>query len=507
MYFPPISCIMRPFDRNEGITDMKKVFSFLIALTLLCTLVGCGEKEEVAPVAAPVAEAAPNAGVIDLMGSSIGATTEAVSISGTTATITAGGEYTLRGTLDNGQIVVNAAEEGARVLLHLDGVTMTNATEPCILVQQCDKLKLILDEGSANVLTSGTEGELVDAAKDASGGVIFSEDDLDFEGSGKLELRGYINNGVTCKDDLAVQGGEITVIAANNGLRGSESVEIEGGKLTVTALGDGIKSTSAKKENKGYVSLSGGEVEINCGGDGIAAETQLLITGGSVRVTTTGAPEVSSAKALKGLTGVMISGGSFTLDTTDHCVRSGGDMEISGGSFSLRSTMGRGFSAKGLLHFSGQPQITVDAIEDGLYSEREITVEGGSFSIAAGEDGIHAGQSGSGQGIVTLNGGDILISAYQDAIDAKVALHLNGGNLLACGKSKTVKLPSEQSSQNSITCAIGGHTGSQLLITDVGGATVGEMNAVYPFTSVLFSRAGLGRCQFSCDGATVSEEP
>lgn len=486
---------------------MKKALSFLIAFSLLFALSGCTDKEAAAATAQSAETPAQDAGVIDLMGSSIGATTEAVSINGTTATIIAGGEYTLRGTLDNGQIVVNAAEEGARVILHLDGVTMSNATEPCIWVQQCDKLKLVLDEGSENVLTSGTEGELVDAAKDANGGVIFSEDDLDFEGSGKLELRGFINNGVTCKDDLAVQGGEITVLAANNGLRGSESVEIEAGKLHITALGDGIKSTSAKKQNKGYVSLSGGEITISCGGDGIAAKTQLLISGGSVNISTTGSPDVGSAKGLKGQTGVMISGGSVTLDTTDHCVRSGADMEISGGSFSLRSTMGRGFSAKGLMHFGGEPQITVDAIEDGLYSEREIAIEGGSFSIAAGEDGIHAGQSGSGEGIVTLSGGDILISAYQDGIDAKVAFKLNGGNLLSVGKSKTIKLPSEQSGQSSITCALGGHSGSQLLITDMNGATLGEMNAVYPFTSVLFSRAGLGRCQFSCDGATVSEEP
>ena len=487
---------------------MKKTISFIIALALLCSLAGCGKKGGSASVSPQSAEITDeDVGVIDLMGSSIGCAAQGVSINGTIATITAGGEYTLRGRLDNGQIVVNAAEEGARVVLHLDGVTMSNAIAPCILVQQCDKLKLILDEGSENALTSGVEGELTEAPEDANGGVIFSEDDLDFEGSGKLELRGYLNNGVTCKDDLALQGGEITVIAANNGLRGSESVEIQAGKLTITALGDGIKSTSSKKEGKGYVSVTGGEININAGGDGIAAETQLLITDGSINVTTTGSPELSSAKGLKGRTGVMISGGTFTLNTTDHCIRSGADMEVGGGFFTLRSTMGRGISAYGDLRFSGNPEITVDAIEDGLYSESEIAVEGGSFSIAAGEDGIHAGQSGSGEGVVVISGGSILISAYQDGIDAKVSLQINGGDVLACGKSKTVKLPSEQSSQSSITCALGGHSGSQLLITDMNGATLGEMNAVYPFTSVLFSRAGLGRCQFSCDGATVSEEP
>lgn len=490
----------------ERIVAMKKAFSFLIVLSLLFSLAGCVSKDSAQPSSSGKEAPVVSVGVIDLMGSSIGAATETVSISGKTATITAGGEYTLRGTLDDGQIVVNAPEEGARVLLHLDGVRISNSAAPCIRVEQCDKLKLILDEGSDNILISGVEGALAPAAEDANGGVIFSEDDLDFEGSGKLELRGYLNNGVTCKDDLAVQGGEITILAANNGLRGSESVEIEAGKLNITALGDGIKSTSAKKENKGYVSVSGGEITLNCGGDGIAAETQLLISDGSFSITTTGEPEMASCKGLKAKTGIRISGGSFTLDTTDHCIRSGAALDIGGGSFALRASMGRGVSARGDLHISGEPDFTVDAIEDGLYSESEINIEGGSFSIAAGEDGIHAGQSGSGEGRVLINGGSILISAYQDGIDAKVALLINGGNVLSCGKSKTVKTASAQSAQSSIYCSIGGHAESQLRIT-MGGSTVGELTAVYPFTSVLFSRADLGVCSFSCDGTTVSEQP
>lgn len=487
---------------------MKKTLSLILILALVFVLCACGDKPEAESVQenAPEAEPAADAGVIDLAGSSIGCTSQTVSISGATATITAGGEYTLRGKLDNGQIIVNAAEEGARVLLHLDGVSISNSTEPCILVQQCDKLKLILDEGSENMLTSGAEGELTPAAEDANGGVIFSEDDLDLEGSGKLTIRGYVNNGVTCKDDLAVQGGDITVLAANNGLRGSESVEIEAGKLNITAMGDGIKSTSAKKENKGYVSVSGGEIIINCGGDGIAAETQLLISDGSFTIATDGEPELGSSKGLKGQTGVQITGGDFTLATTDHCIRSGADVEISGGSFALESSMGRGVSARGDLLISGEPTFAVDAIEDGLYSEAELRIDGGSFSIAAGEDGLHAGQSGSGEGVVNINGGSILISAYQDGIDAKVALNVNGGNVLACGKSKTPKMASAQSAQSSIYCELSGHAESPLLIT-MDGSTVGELNAVYPFSSVLFSRAGLGECVFICDGVTVSARP
>lgn len=480
---------------------MKRSFALLLCICMLLMLCSCGDKpaQSSEETPAPVSD-----GVITLSDGAVSSADPRVSISGKVATLTAGGEYTVSGELDGGQIVVDAAEDGARVLLHLSGVTMTNEEAPCIFVQQCDKLKLILDEGSENSLCSGVEGV---SYEEPSGAVIYSEDDLDVEGSGKLTVNGFINNGITCKDDLAIQGGELTITAANNGLRGSESVEIEAGKLTIVAGGDGVKSTSAKKEGKGYISVSGGEISVEAGGDGIAAETQLLISGGTVSVTTTGEPELGSCKGLKGSTGVQISGGTFTLDTTDHCIRSGGDAEISGGSFSLKSSMGRGVSAWGTLRFSGEPSLVVDAIEDGLYSETELYIEGGSFNIAAGEDGIHAGQSGSGEGIVTVTGGSILVSAYQDGIDAKIALRIMGGDLLACGKYKTPKTASAESSQGSIFAELGGHAGSALTITDGSGTVIGSLNAVYPFTHVLFSRAGLGVCEFSCEGSSVSAQP
>lgn len=486
---------------------MKRLFTFLLSFALVLGLCACGEKAETPPSTEQTQspEVVVADGTIELMGNTIQCNHPSVTVAGRLATINAGGEYTLRGNLDNGQIVVNAMEEGARVLLHMDGATITNTEAPCIYIQQADKVKLILDEGSENKLVSGVEGELTPPAAEVSGGVIFAEDDLDFEGSGKLEIIGYLNNGVTCKDDLAVQGGELTITAANNGLRASESLEVDAGSVTIYALGDGIKTTSAKKEGKGYISISGGKVDVECGGDGIAAETQLLISDGDITVTTTGAPELGSAKGLKAQTGIQISGGNMVLNTTDHAVRSFADLEVSGGSFTIRATMGRGFAALGDVRFTGTPTVNVDAIEDGIYSDADMYIDGGNFSIASGEDGLHAGQSGSGEGVLTISGGSILISAYQDGIDAKVALRINGGNVLSCGKSKVPKRPTEDSAQNSLYAAVTGHAGSVLELSDPAGNNIGSLNAIYPFTSVLFSRGGLGECTIRCDGVVVGQ--
>lgn len=465
---------------------MKKTFRIGTALLLgaLLTFGGCGEKDETA--AAP--EQALPAGQIVLRGDSIECNDPRVTVEGAVATVTAGGEYTLTGELNEGQIVVNTGEAAEKVSLTLDNVTVHNSSDAAIHVLQADKVKLILPEGSENTLTSGTEGMPLD--QDANGAVVFSEDDLDIEGSGALRIRGYINNGITCKDDLTVQGGVLTVTAANNGLRGSESVRFEEGTVTIEAAGDGVKSTSAKKDGKGFISVSGGVLTVTAGGDGLEAATQLLLSGGTVTVTTTGDPELGSSKGLKADAGILAEGGAFVLDTTDHAVRSGGELELRGGVFTVNSSMGRGFSARGELRVSGDTQLDINAVEDGILTDTDLFIEGGSFRIASGEDGIHAGDSMTGEGTVTISGGSILISAYEDAIDAKSHLYLHGGNVLAVGRSKTLKAFSVNSSQPSVAVMLSAPSQSEVTVS-AGGSVLGSMTSTYSFTQVLFSRSDL----------------
>ena len=84
-----------------------------------------------------------------------------------------------------------------KVTLTLNNASITCLDAPAIMVEKADKLKLVLADGSENTVTSGVEGTA--PAADASGAAIFSKDDLDIEGSGKLTVNGYINNGIASK--------------------------------------------------------------------------------------------------------------------------------------------------------------------------------------------------------------------------------------------------------------------------------------------------------------------
>ncbi len=413
-----------------------------------------------------------------------------VSIEGSIVTISAPGEYAVTGTLNDGRIIINTGEDPGDVTLTLAGVDITCLTDSAIYVAQAKNVDLILASGSTNIVTSGTEADMALVNDASSGAAIYAEDDLDIEGEGSLEVRGYINNGITCKDDLDINGGSISVIAANNGIRGSESVSVTGGVITVSAQNDGIKSTVADKAGKGFVEISGGDIAITAVGDGISAETSLNISGGSIAVDTTGDPTVISAKGIKANTDFAISGGTIVVNSTDHALKSSAGLSISGGSFNLNSSDGKGISANADLFISGG-EFAVKSVDDGIESATAVTIDGGSFTIVAGNDGLKAGEKGTGfepkVGTVMINGGSLSISAYADPIDAKALLLVNGGTVLASGLSKSIKNFSSDSAQPFLACSLNGSSNENLSVKNSGGSELASLVTAYGFNTVLFS--------------------
>ena len=92
-----------------------------------------------------------------------------VSINGSTVTISAPGEYTVTGKLDNGRIIINTGEVSGDVTLTLDGADITCLTDSAIYVAQARNVDIVLAPGSTNKITSGTEADLEKADGTASG--------------------------------------------------------------------------------------------------------------------------------------------------------------------------------------------------------------------------------------------------------------------------------------------------------------------------------------------------
>lgn len=415
--------------------NMKKLL-LIAALCALLLLAACSSTtgEPAASSAEPTATPDPVVR-IELGGGTATVPGGGARVDGSVVTIASGGEYALSGTLDDGQIVIDTGDEAMNVYLTLEGASVSNKTGPALWVKQAKNVHLILAEGTKSRFVSGTEADLAAFDGTQTGATVFAEDDLIFEGEGELEICGYINNGVTGKDDLKLKSGSLQILAAGNGFRGSESVEIKGGELSIVAGNDGVKSSSAKKEGKGYIAISGGTVVVEAQGDGISAETLLTVSGGAVTVDAQGDGLGQSSNALKAKTAIEISDGLLSLRSVEDAISCGGNVLISGGMQTI-STRG---------------------------------------------DGIQAGEKSSGAGDITISGGRLGINAMKRGLNARGSLLIDGGTVLAYIGSEKQSAPS--GSAACIFTAFPGAAGERLLLN--GEELVPESERA--FSMVLYS--------------------
>ncbi|MDL2254531.1 carbohydrate-binding domain-containing protein, partial [Ruminococcaceae bacterium OttesenSCG-928-I18] len=158
-------------------------------------------------------------------------------------TITEEGTYVLSGTLEDGQVFINAPDT-ALVRLILNGVTLHCSASAPLYCQQADKLVVTLAEGTTNTLTDGESYTFPDAATDEPSAALFSTADLTLNGTGGLDITSLYNNGIGTKDDLVLVSGKLNVEAANHALRGRDSVTVLEASLTLTAGNDGIQANN-----------------------------------------------------------------------------------------------------------------------------------------------------------------------------------------------------------------------------------------------------------------------
>lgn len=342
-------------------------------------------------------------------------TDASVLIDGQTVTITQEGTYEIAGTLDDGALIVESGEN-AKITLVLGGVSIKNTTGAAIQIGTADDVTIELEEGTTNVLQSGEEVDIAAAteSEEASGGALQSKADLKIKGKGSLTVLGYLNNGIHCTKDLKIKNGNISVTALGHGIKGKKSVTVSGGTVTVTSGKDGITSDETENEEKGFVTIEGGEIIITSAGDGVSAETTLTVTGGVISIISGGGSanaqqktdnmrdwwdfdnsasddNSASCKGLKAGKALVISGGSITIDAQDDALHTDGDMTISGGECILSTG------------------------DDGAHAELSLTVLDGKITVLTSYEGLEANQ-------ITLADGELDITATDDGINA------NGGS-------------------------------------------------------------------------------
>lgn len=363
---------------------------------------------------------ASKAVTIKLNGTTATASSNSVKISGSTVTITEEATYVISGTLSDGMIVVNAPET-AKLQLVFNGINITKSTSAALYIIEADKVFVTLADGTENILANGGTFTAID--ENNIDGAVYSKQDLTFNGTGSLTVTSPAGHGVVCKDDLVITGGTYTVNSSSHGLDANDSVRIANATLNIDAGKDAIHAENTDDASLGFVYIASGTITAEAEGDGIAAGAYLQIEGGNFDLLVGGGAE-NGTKASSGNYGGFMGGGH-------------GGMRPSGNQGSTTTTTTDTVSMKGLKAANSilisDGTFKIDSADDSIHSDVSVTINGGTFEIASGDDALHAEEtltvtagkidiSESYEGLEALNikvmGGDIKLVASDDGLNA-----------------------------------------------------------------------------------------
>jgi len=337
-------------------------------------------------------------------------------------------KYVLTGETTDGFFKLYSSKKQAIVL---NGVKITNPDGAAINNQSKKRTFIVLNDGSKNYLTDGTKYNDATDSEDMKA-CFFSEGQLIFSGSGYLEVDANCKAGIRSDDYVrTLPKTNIYVDAsAGNGIRGNDAVIVTGGVLNVNVTGTADKGISTD----GEIRIDGGRTTILTSGgyeydeddkdysacSGLKADSIVNINGGELNIKSTG----TGGKGINCDDKININDGIVRIITT------GKRQKDSKGSVSPK-----GIKADGNLTVNGgQTLIRLEGTGDGteaLESKGEIHIEAGTVECYSYDDAINSKKN------LYLDGGYVYARSYNnDGIDSNMNLYINGGVVIAEGAAQ-----------------------------------------------------------------------
>ena len=305
-----------------------------------------------------------------------------IEIDGNQIKITEGGDFTLSGTLSDGNITISTKE---KVKLRLKGANITSENNPCIFVEKADKAYITVSGDSENFLI----------AKNSDDGAIYSKENLEIKGNGNLKIESLAGHGIKASDNLNIENSSITINATSDGIHINDTFKMTGGALDITAIGDGIDCES-------IVNISAGTINIETNGTPIQPVQTAAETSDQAprRGMWEEAQDVEFEKSTKGINSewmMCISGAEININSASHAIHCADEIEINGGSFTLASKYDKGISAHGNLTINGADTIIdITKSTEGLESKKVMTINDGVIKVVATDDALNATGGNSG---------------------------------------------------------------------------------------------------------------
>lgn len=474
-----------------------------------------------------------------------------LTIEGTAVTVSLPGTYTFEGSCADGNILV--AKNAGDVEIVLNGLTLTSTTTAPIATKSGTTVKIKSEKGTVNTLCDTNR----DAASPKS--CINAGGSLEFSGKGTLNVTGNNKNGIKADENVTIKNTILNVTSLDNSIAADNVLTIESGTITCTSTsGDCLKSgpDAITDTTLGNITITGGTFKLTANaGDAIQAINTVTIAGGTFEITTNGGSTTTisdtdegSYKGIKSDSILVISGGTFNINTADDAIHSDNSVSISGGEFTIAAG-DDGIHADTVLNIT-DGNITITTCYEGLEST-DITIDKAYIDITASDDGINicGGTDNSGfrpgfgmgntqdddtaeAGTLTFNGGTVIVNARGDgldsngdivmnggtvivngptsngdgAIDYETGFTMNGGTVIAVGSSGMASGMTGGTQASLMFTVNGGNNNGSLCIKDSSGNVIAAFTPAKSYQSVVFSSADVknGESYTLYTGCTVS---
>lgn len=378
--------------------------------------------------------------------------------------------YTLSGSSSDGGFY----NEGAyKATVELNNLNLTNMSAvysgAAVHIQNSKRIKV--------KPLNGTTNTLVDAAGGKQKGCLYIKGHAEFAQKGTLNVTGNVKHGIKTGEYFSIKNSTINILSAvGDGINCEQFFLMESGTITInnvaddglqcdiedTTVGSTGETADHEDEDSGNIYINGGTLTMNITGvacKGIKSEGNIAISGGDITVTTSGIGtwdtedlETKAAACISSDANITISGGTLNLTSTG----SGGKglkcdslLTVTGGTMVIKTT-------GGLYYNNGTTENTnytgnTDEVDSKYYSSPKgikagtktesgsgwyvtytyaggIVISGGKISVSTSGRNAEGIESKS---TFVINDGEVVINAYDDAINAASDLTINGGLVYA----------------------------------------------------------------------------
>ena len=354
--------------------------------------------------------------------------------------------YYLSGTTSDGSF---SLESEVAYNIILDNIELTSTTTVPLNLSKNVERNIILANSSSNILTDDTESD--------GKAVINTKGTTNISGNGTLTINANKKHGISSDNDININGVTLNInhtADESKGLKSDCSISLTDSDVTIVSYG----SLTLEELDLGYdptyctaigadlnFEMNGGNLSItlpesNVAGRGIKVDGDITIFNGNVNIIshsggdtyTNSDGEIDSYKSscIKADGSIYFYDGNIILEATGaagKCVNADGEIHL--GKENEENTLVLDMKTTGEKFYeSGYGEDADYANPKALSAEGNLYVYGGDINIYTENDG---GEGLESKNTVYIIDGYIIIDTYDDAINGKSHIQIDGGTLYA----------------------------------------------------------------------------